>query len=162
LISRTEAKQIHAEAVRTHLAELGADVAAALASPLPEVSDLLDAFRLRRQAIEIQRQVLTRVDVVVTPTTPVPATRIGQGTVILGGVEEALSPAMMRCVSPFNMSQLPALSVPCGFTRAGLPIGLQIAGRPFDEATVLRVGHGYEQATAWHLLRPSLPGPARL
>ncbi|HEY7293815.1 MAG TPA: amidase family protein, partial [Dehalococcoidia bacterium] len=65
--------------------------------------------------------------------------------------------AMTRCTAPFNATHLPALSLPCGFTRAGLPIGLQIAGRPFDEATVLRAGHAYEQATDWHTRRP----PAR-
>ena len=49
--------------------------------------------------------------------------------------------AMIRCTAPFNATHLPALSLPCGFTRGGLPVGMQIAGRPFDEATVLRVGH---------------------
>ena len=57
---------------------------------------------------------------------------------------------------PFNLSGLPALALPCGFTRAGLPISLQLAGRPFDEATVLRAGHAYEQATEWHTRRPPL------
>jgi aspartyl-tRNA(Asn)/glutamyl-tRNA(Gln) amidotransferase subunit A len=52
------------------------------------------------------------------------------------------------------MTGLPALAVPCGFTTTGLPLSLQIAGRPFDEATVLRVGHAYEQATDWHRRRP--------
>jgi aspartyl-tRNA(Asn)/glutamyl-tRNA(Gln) amidotransferase subunit A len=62
--------------------------------------------------------------------------------------------AMIRCTAPFNATGLPALSLPCGFTRAGLPVGLQIAGRPFDEVTVLRAGHAYEQATGWHEKRP--------
>jgi aspartyl-tRNA(Asn)/glutamyl-tRNA(Gln) amidotransferase subunit A len=55
---------------------------------------------------------------------------------------------------PFNLSGLPALALPCGFTSDGLPISLQLAGRPFDEATVLRAGHAYEQATEWHTRRP--------
>jgi aspartyl-tRNA(Asn)/glutamyl-tRNA(Gln) amidotransferase subunit A len=58
--------------------------------------------------------------------------------------------------APFNIAGLPALSLPCGFTSGGMPIGLQIVGRPFDEATVLRVGHAYEQATDWHRRRPHL------
>ena len=62
---------------------------------------------------------------------------------------------MTRCTLPFNVTGLPALSLPCGFTRTDLPIGLQIAGRPFDEATVLRAGHAYEQATEWHTRRPA-------
>ena len=63
---------------------------------------------------------------------------------------------MIRCTAPFNSLQLPALSVPCGFTREGLPIGLQLVGRPLDEATVLRAGHAYEQATEWHKKNPTL------
>jgi aspartyl-tRNA(Asn)/glutamyl-tRNA(Gln) amidotransferase subunit A len=57
---------------------------------------------------------------------------------------------------PANLAGLPGLSVPCGFSAAGLPIGLQLIGRAFDEATLLRVGHAYEQATAWRGRRPAL------
>jgi aspartyl-tRNA(Asn)/glutamyl-tRNA(Gln) amidotransferase subunit A len=62
--------------------------------------------------------------------------------------------AFTRFTRIFNTIGLPALSLPCGFTAAGLPLALQIVGRPFDEATVLRVGHAYEQATDWHRRRP--------
>ena len=55
---------------------------------------------------------------------------------------------------PFNLTGLPTLALPCGFSSSGLPLSLQLAGRPFDEATVLRVGHAYEQATDWHTRRP--------
>ncbi len=99
---------------------------------------------------------LETVDVLLTPTTPITAVRIGQESVRYGGMEESVLGAMIRCTAPFNATHLPALSLPCGFNRAGLPIGLQIAGRPFDEATVLRVGHAYEQATDWHLRSPVL------
>jgi Asp-tRNA(Asn)/Glu-tRNA(Gln) amidotransferase A subunit family amidase len=57
---------------------------------------------------------------------------------------------------PGNLTGLPAISVPCGFTDAGLPVGLQIFARPFDEATVLRIGHAYQEATSWHERRPAL------
>jgi aspartyl-tRNA(Asn)/glutamyl-tRNA(Gln) amidotransferase subunit A len=57
---------------------------------------------------------------------------------------------------PASLAGMCGLSVPCGFDAQGLPIGLQIIGRPFDEATVLRVGHAYEQSTEWHLRRPPL------
>jgi aspartyl-tRNA(Asn)/glutamyl-tRNA(Gln) amidotransferase subunit A len=62
----------------------------------------------------------------------------------------------LRLTVPFTAFGGPALSVPCGFSVAGLPIGLQLAGRRFDEATVLRVGHAYEQSTDWHWRRPPL------
>ena len=102
------------------------------------------------------RIVLEEVDVLVTPTTPITAPLIGQETVRYGDVEEPVLHAMIRCTAPFNATHLPALSLPCGFTPAGLPVGLQIAGRPFDEATVLRVGYAYEQATGWQLRTPTL------
>ena len=51
----------------------------------------------------------------------------------------------------------PAMALPCGFSKSGLPLGMQIVGRPFGEETILRVGHAYEQATDWHKRRPELP-----
>ena len=53
-----------------------------------------------------------------------------------------------------NLAGLPALSLPCGFDHAGLPIGMQVIGKPFDEATILRLGYAFEQATDWHTRRP--------
>jgi aspartyl-tRNA(Asn)/glutamyl-tRNA(Gln) amidotransferase subunit A len=57
---------------------------------------------------------------------------------------------------PFNLTGAPAISVPCGFDDLGLPVGLQIAGKPWNEGTVLRVAYAYEQATPWHTHRPDL------
>lgn len=150
-----EAQEIHAESLRTRPGDFGPDVAAILGSPTPGAGDLVAALRARYAFTEAMRTALEDVDVLVTPTTPVPATRIGQETVSYGGAEEPVIFAMIRCTAPFNATHLPALSLPCGFTGAGLPVGLQIAGRPFDEATVLRAGHAYEQATDWHRRRPA-------
>jgi aspartyl-tRNA(Asn)/glutamyl-tRNA(Gln) amidotransferase subunit A len=88
-------------------------------------------------------------DAVVMPTSPVPATSI-LGT--------PLEHAMLRPrnTMPFNALGLPAISVPCGFTTDGLPVGLQIVGKAFDEAGVLRIANAYEQATDWHRHRPPL------
>jgi aspartyl-tRNA(Asn)/glutamyl-tRNA(Gln) amidotransferase subunit A len=61
-----------------------------------------------------------------------------------------------RNTMPFNVLGLPGISVPCGFTGDGLPVGLQIIGKAFDEAGVLRIAHAYEQATDWHRRRPPL------
>ena len=72
------------------------------------------------------------------------------------GIEEPVESAIDRLSCPANLSGLPALSVPCGFSAAGLPIGLQIIGRPFDEATVLRIGQSYEAATDWTSRHPEL------
>ena len=95
------------------------------------------------------RRVFAEVDVLVTPTTPMPAPAIAE----LKSSPEQLRPAelrLLRNTRPFNVWGLPAISIPCGFTQSGLPIGLQIAGPHWREDLVLRLAHAYEQATAWH------------
>jgi aspartyl-tRNA(Asn)/glutamyl-tRNA(Gln) amidotransferase subunit A len=95
------------------------------------------------------------VDLLVTPATPIPAPAIGD----LKKDPEALRPAelkLLRNTRPFNVWGLPAVSLPCGFTKSGLPIGLQIAGPPWREDLVLRLAHAYESATAWHDRRPAV------
>ncbi len=95
------------------------------------------------------KSVFEHVDLLVTPTTPVAAPSITE----LMHSPDALRPAeinLLRNTRPFNVWGLPAISVPCGFTRAGLPIGLQIAGPHWGEARVLQAAAAYERATAWH------------
>jgi len=91
------------------------------------------------------------VDIILTPTAPTPAFRIG---------EKSSDPLQMYLSDIFtisvNLAGIPGMSVPCGLTKNNLPIGLQILGRHFDEATVLRAGWAYEQATDWHTKRPGL------
>jgi aspartyl-tRNA(Asn)/glutamyl-tRNA(Gln) amidotransferase subunit A len=77
------------------------------------------------------------------------ATQLGDGT-------SDVRSALIRFTRPFNLSGHPACSVPCGFTAAGLPIGMQLVGRPFDEATVLRAADAYQRLTDWHARRPVL------
>jgi len=106
----------------------------------------------RRELDEARRTIhstFADVDVLVTPTTPIPAPAIAD----LKASPDALRPAelkLLRNTRPFNVWGLPAISVPCGFTQAGLPIGLQIAGPPWREDLVLRLAYAYEQATTWH------------
>jgi aspartyl-tRNA(Asn)/glutamyl-tRNA(Gln) amidotransferase subunit A len=104
----------------------------------------------RRLAAELHR-VYGEIDVLVTPTTPATASRIDD-ELSGGGVEASYA----RFTCPFNLTGQAAISLPCGFDSQGLPVGLQIVGRPFDEGTVLRVAHAYEQASDWHLQRPPL------
>ncbi len=110
----------------------------------------------RRRELEAARRgigaVFADVDVLVTPTTPLPAPSIAE----LKANPDALRPAelkLLRNTRPFNVWGLPAISVPCGFTKSGLPIGLQIAGPHWREDLVLRLAYAYEQATAWHKRR---------
>ncbi len=91
------------------------------------------------------------VDAIITPTTPTPAFKIG---------EKIKDPLQMYLTDIFtisvNLAGIPALSVPCGFTSQGLPVGLQIIGKPFDEETILKVAHAYEQNSGWHKRKPEL------
>jgi aspartyl-tRNA(Asn)/glutamyl-tRNA(Gln) amidotransferase subunit A len=106
----------------------------------------------RHKAEELFQQ----VDVVVTPTVPVAAPRISELEAL--GID-ALRPFetkyLLRNTSPFSVLYWPSVSVPCGFTREGLPVGLQISSKPGADATVLRLAHAYEQATEWHKRVPS-------
>jgi aspartyl-tRNA(Asn)/glutamyl-tRNA(Gln) amidotransferase subunit A len=151
-----EAQEIHALSLRTRPADFGADVGALLSSPTPDAPSIMLGLRARDALCVSMRSALESVDLLVTPTTPIVAARIGQESIAYGGIEESILGAMIRCTAPFNGTGLPALSLPCGFTRAGLPVGLQIAGRPFDEVTVVRAAHAYEQATGWHERVPAL------
>ena len=106
--------------------------------------------RLRRAV----RRVFENVDVLITPTTPIPAPTIGE---MQSGVELPT----LRNTSPFNAYGLPTISVPCGFTDSGLPIGLQISGPPWGEPAVLRLAYAFERATDWHKRCPALDGGRR-
>src|SRR5207244_7787300 len=122
---------------------------AATADTSAYVTDRFALERVRRTV----NDVFAEVDLLITPTTPVPPITI----------EEAsnMSPApageiWLRNTRPFNAYGLPTISIPCGFTKAGLPIGLQIAGRGFGEGRVLRFAHAFEQSTDWHKRAPTL------
>jgi aspartyl-tRNA(Asn)/glutamyl-tRNA(Gln) amidotransferase subunit A len=105
-----------------------------------------DLDRLRRTV----GSVFSRVDLLVMPTTAVTPPAIGEPE----SLERDLK--MIRNTWPFNVYGLPTLSIPCGFTTSGLPIGLQISGPHLGEEKVLALAHAYEQATDWHKRRPAL------
>ena len=119
-------------------------------------SGYYDAYYLRAQMVRtlIRRDFLEayrEVDALITPTSPIPAFRVG---------EKSADPLAMYLCDVYtigvNLAGLPAVSVPCGFTAAGLPIGLQLIGQPFREAELLAVAHSYERAHDWHERRPQL------
>jgi aspartyl-tRNA(Asn)/glutamyl-tRNA(Gln) amidotransferase subunit A len=112
-------------------------------------ADYIAALRARTVLSEQIRANFSRVDVFATPTAPRPPEAFDA----LDPNEQNLRP---NFTNPFNLTGLPAISVPCGFTRGNLPVGLQIAAQPFDEATVFRVAYAFEQTTDWHKLRPVL------
>jgi aspartyl-tRNA(Asn)/glutamyl-tRNA(Gln) amidotransferase subunit A len=124
-------------------------------------SGYYDAYYLKAQQVRtlIKQdfdKVFENYDVVIGPTAPTAAFAIGSQT------ENPLTMYMNDILTiPVNLAGLPAISVPCGFTSSQLPIGLHIIGKPFDEATVLRAAHAYEQATDFHTKRPTLTKEVR-
>src|SRR5262244_3612113 len=118
-----------------------------LAGALVLASEYTQAQRIRAEICAETAEVLRDVDLLATPTTPKPATPF----TLAHDPEFAFPKSNM---APFNLTGLPTLALPCGFSSTGLPLSMQLSGRPFEESTVLRVGHAYEQATAWHTRRP--------
>jgi aspartyl-tRNA(Asn)/glutamyl-tRNA(Gln) amidotransferase subunit A len=106
------------------------------------------AQQIKRHSLEEFEHVLKKVDVVLTPTVPITATEIGQRETDVRGYKEFIDLSLTRLTGPTNLNGLPSLSVPCGFAGPGLPVGLQLIGRPFDEARVYRYGHAYEMAVS--------------
>jgi aspartyl-tRNA(Asn)/glutamyl-tRNA(Gln) amidotransferase subunit A len=118
--------------------------------------DYLKAEQLRRALIEDLAKVLGEADVILEPTSPLTAWPIGKWNVRIGAQDESVLAASWRLTYPWNLAGLPAISVPCGFDASGLPIGLQLAGRPFDELSVIRAADAYERAHDWKHSRPAL------
>jgi len=118
-------------------------------------AEYIQRRRAQDEARRTIRDVFAEVDLLVTPTTPIPAPAIAD----LKSNPDNLRPAelkLLRDTRPFNVWGLPAISVPCGFTRDGLPIGLQIAGPHWREDLVIRLAHAYEQATSWYEREPTI------
>lgn len=114
--------------------------------------DLVRAQRIRARLARELRSVLDRVDALVFPGLATPALRFDEIST------RELMPAGARHTTPWNLVGLPAVAVPCGASREGLPLSIQIVGRAFDEPTVLRIARAYERATDWHRRRPDPAG----
>jgi aspartyl-tRNA(Asn)/glutamyl-tRNA(Gln) amidotransferase subunit A len=156
-IIASEAYSVHEENLRSRAEEYGSDVRARLRwGECLLASHYLKAQRARQLLRDGFTTALREVDLIATPATPVAALPIES---IQRGGSDAFAAAartLTQMTGPFNLTGLPALSIPCGFTGDGLPIGLQLAARPFDESTLLNAAHAYEEATAWHTRRPEL------
>jgi aspartyl-tRNA(Asn)/glutamyl-tRNA(Gln) amidotransferase subunit A len=144
LILLSEASAVY-ETQLENRARFGADVRILLDQGLLiPATDYINAQRLRRKIRGDFAKLWSEVDVMITPTTPNTAPRIGEMTVRLGGRDEDVRLATTRLVRGFNLLGYPALSIPCGLSSSGLPIGLQIVGPPFEEGVVLQVGAALE------------------
>jgi aspartyl-tRNA(Asn)/glutamyl-tRNA(Gln) amidotransferase subunit A len=152
LMTPADAAAFHQERLASHPGRFGADVRQRLETGAAYTSS---EYILARRAQSLLRYEYTRFfqgyDILLTPTTPVAAPLI-EGP---DAIEQAR--LLTRFTAPFNLTGLPALSLPCGFTRSGLPIGLQIVSRPWAERMVLQAAFSYEQATEWHNRLPDEP-----
>jgi len=150
LILLAEAYAYHERDLREH-PELYGEVLRErmMAGALVTAAEYTQAQRIRAQICAETAGVLREVDVLATPTTLKPATPFA----VAHDPELGFPKSNM---GPFNITGLPTLALPCGFSPTGLPLSLQLAGRPFEEEMVLRVGHAYEQATPWHTRRPAV------
>ncbi len=162
LINRVETAAVHEEMVRTapdRLALLGPDLRLRLeAGLLIPAAFYLRALRARRLVgVSIARLFAThRLDGLVVPTLPATAVAAEAAAIAHGDGEEPLATGYTRLTMPFNATGQPVLALPCGLDRVGMPIGLQIVGRPFRERALCRIGRAYERAAGWHQRRPPI------
>lgn len=156
-IAAVEAAAIHQNEVRLMPRAYGTETLALLrAGELVSGTAYLNAQRARGLVKAGFRTALTEVDLLATPTLAIPAPAYDAAIVSVAGRDISVMAALTALTSPANAAGLPALAMPCGFTSTGLPISLQLIGRPFDESTLLRTGVAYEARTPWHLRSPPL------
>lgn len=149
-IISADAAAYHRDDLREHADDIGTDVLERLRAGVSVTGT--DYARARRDRDALRRawiELLREYDVIATPTTRIAAPpREGEDAI-------AAAARLTANTSPFNLTGLPALSVPCGFTASGLPVGLQLAAGPWREATLLRAARAYERATHWHERHPA-------
>jgi len=148
-ILAAEAAAFHGPWLRERPDDYGSDVRRGLelGQLIPAV-DYVNARRVQAIVRATFRAALAEADVLVTPCLPQPPLRVGEP------MSREPAVAWNRLLTPVNIAGFPAISLPCGFGGAGMPVGLQIIGRPFEEALLLRVARAYERVTAWGMRRP--------
>jgi len=157
IVLAVEAAGFHARWMKERPQDYGPQVLMRLQNALaiPALT-YLEALRWRGVALAAHLRAVSGVDAIVAPGAPVPAPTIVESDVGNQPGAEAVIQRLSRFTRPINYLGLPSLSVPAGFSGAGLPIGMQLIGRPFDEATILRIGGAFQRATDFHARRPSL------
>jgi aspartyl-tRNA(Asn)/glutamyl-tRNA(Gln) amidotransferase subunit A len=152
-----EALAYHADLLRTRGAEYDPDIARRLrVGAFVSGVHYVRAQQVRALVRDEVDRALARRDVLLAPSTPIPAPAVDERQLTAGDGPSDVRSALIRFTRPFNVSGHPACALPCGFTSAGLPIGLQLVGRPFDEATVLRAADAFQRLTDFHTRRPGL------
>jgi aspartyl-tRNA(Asn)/glutamyl-tRNA(Gln) amidotransferase subunit A len=151
LVLATEAAALHKRWMIERPQDYGAQVLMRLQNGLaiPAVT-YLEAMRWRGPALAAYLAAVAGTDAMLVPVAPIPAATIAESDVGNSLNAEAVIQRITRFTRPINYLGLPALSIPCGFTKNGLPVGLQLVGRSFDEAMLLRIGAAFQRATDYH------------
>lgn len=151
IMTQSDGAAVHRDRLREHPEMFGDDIRRRLQDGAKTTST--EYILARRTQTEVRKQCeqfFESYDLLLTPTTPIAAPTIeGHDAVEQAG-------RLTRFTAPFNLAGLPALSIPCGFTKDGLPIGLQVVSRPWAESKVLNAGYAYEQVTSWHQSFPKI------
>lgn len=151
LIMLTEGYAIHEANLRERFADYGEAFRERMAlAALISGGDYVQAVRRRRELVSEMTSAMADLDLVMTAAAPSEAP-------VIDAVSKFAIFERPSLTMPFNVTGMPAMSVCCGYTAAGLPLAFQVAGKPFDEATVLKLAHAYEKATPWRSTRPRLP-----
>jgi len=157
VIAHVECHGKHRRFLVTRAAEIGTFFRRALtASQFYSAGDYLMARRVRSLIVRDFSEVHERVDAVLTPTVAYPPFRFDETRLELSGGDVNPRTAMGRYTRLSNLTGLPAVTVPCGFTATGLPLGFQLMGRAFEDAALLNIAHAYQTATEWHRHRPTV------
>ena len=152
-----EAIAAHGALLKEHGSELDPAVRQRLSLGLDvSAPDYVRAQQARAALVQQTGEVLDQVDLLAFPTCAIPAPRHEESEVEIGGTRVDVLSAVTRLTRFANLTGFPALSIPCGQSDDGLPIGLQLMGRSLEEHTVLKVASAYEQATEWHRMQPSI------
>ena len=153
----TEAAETLFPHIRDCPDDIGADVRARLyLGAMTPAVDYIKAQRARAAYNEQLSDAMETYDLLMAPTAAIGAPGIDQEFVEVGGRQENALSLMSRLTRAFNLTGQPTASVPCGFTSDGLPIGMQLAGRMWEDSVVLRAAHTYESTTEWHTRRPPI------
>jgi aspartyl-tRNA(Asn)/glutamyl-tRNA(Gln) amidotransferase subunit A len=158
LVMKAEGAANHSNWMRAHAGEYSDQVRNRLqAGFFIPATDYIQALKVRAQLLEeLLVSVFEQVDVLHTPLLPMPVPTIEESKTVSGTAYLDMVVALTRNTKVVNYYGIPAMSVPCGFSKSGLPIAFQLAARPFDESSLFQVAHAYQEATIWHKRLPGV------
>ena len=158
-ICDTDGAHVHFDRIRARAHEYDSATRARLMSASLVSAGIYNRAQQARSLLRDQMMsALTEVDVLLSPMSSGPPPKIGEETVVFHSKEDVIARQFgsRSFTTPQSLAALPGITVPCGFTSSGMPVGLQFCGRPFDEGTLLRVAYAFESHTEWHTRRPGL------